>query len=155
MSTAHKRISLATAQNAGMGTQDIQKVMPLQVRNYGYIPSALPDSRCYGGSGPKSPSDVTKALSDVFSTSEAPQLSGRAAATSSSSSADSSAAPGSSIGNSFRPSPPYAADTAEALPDVARISAVAEARSGAAGTAATEAGPKVVHQPTPVPKQGA
>ncbi len=145
-------LSPATVQRARMGIQEVQRVMPPQVKTYGYIPSALPDSKCYGGSGARSPSDVTKALANVFSTSEAPQLSGQAAATSPSSSAARPGVPGSLIGNSFRPSPSYVADTAEALQGVAGISAAVEPRSG---TAATEAGPKVVHQPTPVPKQGA
>lgn len=117
----------------------------LQVKNYGYIPSALPDSKCYGDSGPKSPSDITKALADVFTTSEAPALIG-APATSSTSSADSSAAM-SLQGNSYRPSPSIA-DTAEAGPSAT----FGVMRS--MGNAVTEA-PKVVHQPTPVPEQGA
>jgi hypothetical protein len=37
-----------------------------QVKNYGYVPSALPDARCFGEQAPQSASDITKALADVF-----------------------------------------------------------------------------------------
>ena len=125
--------------------------MHLQVKNYGYIPSALPDSKCYGDAGPKSPSDITKALADVFTTSEAPALTTPLAAPSASS-ADSSAAM-SLQGTPFRASPSVA-DTAEAGND-ARSGAAGWAGSmGSTGGAVTEA-PQVVHQPTPVPEQGA
>ncbi len=129
----------------------------VQVKNYGYIPSALPDSKCYGDSGPKSPSDVTKALADIFSTSEAPELSASSASDPAASSADLSS-------RAEAPAEPPAA------PSVARDAAIDReregdepgvspvgmgmGRSGAAGTSASEV-PQVVHQPTPVPKQGA
>ena len=122
--------------------------MSLQIKNYGYIPSALPDSKCYGDAGPKSPSDITKALADVFTTSEAPALTGSPAAPSTSS-ADSSAAT-SLQGTSYRPSPSIA-DTAEA--GTGAMLGMAGSM-GSTGSAVTEA-PQVVHQPTPVPEQGA
>ncbi|BDA46843.1 probable glucoamylase at N-terminal half [Coccomyxa sp. Obi] len=52
-------------------------VLVLQVKNYGYVPSALPDARCFGDEGPKSPSDITKALADAFASAsrDAPPLS--------------------------------------------------------------------------------
>ena len=122
--------------------------LSLQVKNYGYFPSALPDSKCYGDAGPKSPSDITKALADVFTTSEAPALTSSPAVPSTSS-ADSSAAM-SLQGTSYRPSP-IVADTAEAgtgaILDMA-------GSVGSMGGAETQA-PQVVHQPTPVPEQGA
>ena len=122
--------------------------LSLQIKNYGYIPSALPDSKCYGDTGPKSPSDITKALADVFTTSEAPALTTSPAAPSASS-ADSSAAM-SLQGTSYRPSPSVA-DTAEAgNGDKVGMAGSLVSTSGAE----TEA-PQVVHQPTPVPEQSA
>jgi hypothetical protein len=49
-----------------------------QVKNYGYVPSALPDAKCFGGDGPKSPSDITRSLADAFASAseDAPPLSG-------------------------------------------------------------------------------
>ena len=120
--------------------------MSLQLKNYGYIPSALPDSKCYGDAGPKTPSDITKALADVFTTSEAPALTSPPTAPSASS-ADSSAAT-SLQGTFYRPS---IADTAEA--GTGAISGMAGSM-GSTGGAETEA-PQVVHQPTPVPEQSA
>ncbi len=46
-----------------------------QVKNYGYVPSALPDAKCFGDEGPKSPSDITRSLADAFASKEAPRLS--------------------------------------------------------------------------------
>lgn len=124
-----------------------------QVKNYGYIPSALPDSKCYGDSGPKSPSDVTKALADIFTTSEAPEVAASSASDPASSSADKSSQ---SDTAAEPPSPPTSARAAvldltdgRAEPDVSPVG-TGSGRLGAAGTPATE-----VHQPTPVPKQGA
>lgn len=121
----------------------------VQVKNYGYIPSALPDSKCYGDPGPKSPKEVTKALSEIFSTSEAPRLS----ASSASNSAYSSA--GAPLARAF------ARDAALELTGGSTDSVSGSPAgmgsmdaAGISGTAATEV-PKVVHQPKPVPKQGA
>ena len=134
--------------------------MCAQVKNYGYIPSALPDSKCYGDSGPKSPSDVTKALSDIFTTSEAPELAASSAADPAYSSADMS----SRSDAPAQPAEPPAAPSAARVASIDLAGGSAEprespmgmglGRSGTAGTSATEV-PQVVHQPTPVPRQGA
>lgn len=117
------------------------------MRNYGYIPSALPDSRCYSDSGLNSPSDITKALSEIFTTSEGPQLADAPA-----SSADNSPAR-SSQSDSYAPSPSHVADTAEALD--AQAPKGDDALNLAGPGAVAEQAPKVVLQPTPVPQQGA
>lgn len=121
----------------------------VQVKNYGYIPSVLPDSKCYGDPGPKSPKEVTKALSEIFSTSEAPRLSASSASDSAYTSAEAPFARAIARG--------VALDLADGSTDSVSASPAGMIRLGAAGisgTAATEV-PKVVHQPTPVPKQGA
>ena len=41
------------------------------MKNYGYVPSALPDAKCYGDAAPKSPADITRALADAFASAQA------------------------------------------------------------------------------------
>ncbi|CAL8471460.1 g11002 [Coccomyxa elongata] len=100
-------------------------VLVLQVKNYGYVPSALPDARCFGDSGPKSHSDITKALADAFASAsrDAPPLSNSLQ----------------DDGTSARPAASSDADSA----------------ASSSGTAALEAGTQVLPQPPPaVPHQG-
>lgn len=96
-----------------------------QVKNYGYVPSALPDARCFGDSGPKSPSDITKALADALASAsrDAPPLS-----------------------NSLQDARTSGRPAA---------SSVADSAASSSGTAASEAGAQVLPQPpSAVPHQG-
>lgn len=89
------------------------------------MPSALPDAKCFGDSGPKSPSDITKALADAFASisREAPPLSNGAQ----------------DAGTSDRPA----------------ASSVADSAASSSGPAASEAGAQVLPQPpSAVPHQG-
>ena len=96
-----------------------------QVKNYGYVPSALPDAKCFGDSGPKSPSDITKALADAFASTsrDAPPLTNSVQ----------------DAGISGRPA----------------ASRVADSAAFSSGAAASQAGPQVLPQPpSAVPHQG-
>ena len=124
----------------------------IQVKNYGYIPSALPDSKCYGDSGPKSASDVTKALADIFTTSEAPELAASSASDPASSSADMSSdadttAEPPAPSTSARPAVLDLTDRSAEPSESPVGSGLSAGGFGVAGTSVTEV-PQVVHQPT-------
>lgn len=106
-----------------------------QVKNYGYIPSPLPDAKCYGDQAPKSVSDITKALADVFA-----RLPGIAPPLIDQSTSSASSQPQSSAN--------LAASTVGSYAEASSRDLAAATSSGAAAsTAAAAEGPQVVpHQ---------
>lgn len=101
-----------------------------QVKNYGYIPSALPDAKCFGDEGSKSPSDITKALSDAFASNavDAPLL---------------------------NDSPGLSSSSSSSLPDVGAVTAFTSRAAAELGEAGGEAVAQVVPPPPrAVPHQG-